>query len=105
MEPMVLLNFHPRSGWAAGGSLLLHYNFLGEGAIVPFIEGGAGASNLAFRLDDQSDGFTFPLQASVGLHALAFWNARGLASCPSCHRGARGSLIRTRWAFWRRGLW
>src|SRR5262245_41402 len=27
VEPMVLLNFHPRDGWAAGGSLLLHYNF------------------------------------------------------------------------------
>jgi hypothetical protein len=68
---MALWNFHPRSGWAAGGSLLLHYNFLGNGrGIVPFVEGGGGASHLAFRLRDQSDGFTFPLQASIGCQVL-----------------------------------
>ena len=70
IEPMALWNYQPRSGWAAGGSLLLHYNFLGAGSIVPFIEGGGGGSHLAFRLHSQSDGFTFPLQASLGFHAL-----------------------------------
>jgi lipid A 3-O-deacylase len=75
LQPMVLLNFEPRSGWAAGGSFLLHYNFLRAGSIVPFIEGGAGASDMRFRLRDEADGFTYPLEASVGFHVPAF--ARG----------------------------
>src|SRR5262249_11262075 len=71
VEPMLLLNYQPRDGWAAGGSLLLHYNFLGHGELVPFIEGGIGASHLAFRLEYQHDDFAFPLQASLGLHVFA----------------------------------
>jgi lipid A 3-O-deacylase len=91
VEPMVLLNFHPRSGWAAGGSLLLHYNFLvRDDGIVPFIEGGGGASHLAFRLRDQSDGFTFPLQASLGLHYLAFARAALTASVGYYHLSNAG---------------
>jgi lipid A 3-O-deacylase len=71
VEPMLLLNYQPQDGWAAGGSLLLHYNFLDAGAIVPFVEGGGGASHLDFDLESQSDGFTFPLQAAIGFHAFA----------------------------------
>jgi lipid A 3-O-deacylase len=85
VEPMLLLNYQPRSGWAAGGSLLLHYNFLDEGAIVPFIEGGAGVSHLDFDLDSQSDGFTFPLQASLGFHAFASPRAAVTASVGYYH--------------------
>jgi hypothetical protein len=71
VEPMLLLNYQPRDGWAAGGSLLLHYNFLGAGEFVPFVEGGGGASHLAFDLRDQHDGFAFPLQAAIGCHVFA----------------------------------
>jgi hypothetical protein len=74
LEPMALFNFDPRSGWAAGGSLILHYNFLRGSSIVPYVEGGGGFSDLQFRLRDQSDGFTFPLQVSLGLHWRAFPN-------------------------------
>jgi len=93
VEPMVLLNYQPRSGWAAGGSLLLHYNFLDAGAIVPFIEGGGGASHLAFRLGSQSDGFTFPLQASLGFHALAFARGAVTASVGYYHLSNAGIRI------------
>jgi len=74
VEPLALFNFRPRFGWAAGGSLLLHYNFLAmsERAIVPFVEGAAGIGHLAFDLDGESDGFIFPLHGSLGVHALAF---------------------------------
>jgi hypothetical protein len=71
IEPLVLLNFNPRDGWAAGAALVLKYNFLGASdSIVPFVEGVAGGSYMKFRLNDQSDGFTYPLEFSIGVHAL-----------------------------------
>ena len=91
VEPMALVNFEPRSGWAAGGSLLLHYNFLGAGSIVPFIEGGGGGSYLDFELRDQDDGFAFPLQASLGLHALAFPRGAVTASVGYFHLSNAGT--------------
>ena len=93
VEPMVLLNYQPRDGWAAGGSLLLHYNFLAAGSglrLVPFIEGGAGASDLAFRLRDQSDGFTFPLQASIGIHRFVTVHSAITASVGYYHLSNAG---------------
>jgi hypothetical protein len=68
LQPMVLLNYRPRDGWAAGGSFVLHYNFLRAQPIVPFIEAGAGMSDLQFRLQDESDGFTYPLEGTLGVH-------------------------------------
>lgn len=91
VEPMLLLNYQPQDGWAAGGSLLLHYNFLGAGAIVPFIEGGGGASHLDFDLESQSDGFTFPLQASIGFHAFASPRAAVTASAGYYHLSNAGT--------------
>src|SRR5262249_61536641 len=61
--PFLLLNFAPRSGWATGGSLLLHYNFLRGGGLVPFIEVGGGASERQFCLADAAGGFPVPLEA------------------------------------------
>ena len=91
VEPMLLLNYQPRSGWAAGGSLLLHYNFLAAGeSLVPFVEGGGGASHLDFDLTSQSDGFTFPLQASLGLHAFASPRAAVTASVGYYHLSNAG---------------
>ena len=84
------MNFEPRSGWAAGGSLLLHYNFLHGGAIVPFIEGGGGASELQFDLDDEADGFTFPLEASLGFHVLSFERGALTASVGYFHLSNAG---------------
>jgi len=68
VQPIVLLNFAPRSGWAAGGEALFRYNFLRAGSMVPFIEGGAGVSDMQFRLDDEADGLTYPLEVSLGVH-------------------------------------
>ncbi|TMA34929.1 MAG: acyloxyacyl hydrolase [Deltaproteobacteria bacterium] len=90
VQPFLLLNFEPRSGWAAGGSLLLHYNFLRGGAIVPFIEGGGGASELQFDLDDEADGFTFPLEASLGFHVLSFERGALTASVGYFHLSNAG---------------
>jgi len=72
VEPMALLNLQPRSGWAAGGALLLHYNLVDFGSIVPFVEAGGGAGGLRFHFHGESDGLVFPLQASIGFHALTF---------------------------------
>jgi len=85
VQPMVLLNFDHYSGWVAGGSLLLHYNFLRGGRIVPFVEGGAGASYLAFHLRDQADGLTYPLEASLGFHVLSFLRGAVTASVGYYH--------------------
>jgi hypothetical protein len=93
VEPMVLLNFNPRSGWAAGGSALLHYNFVdptAPGTIVPFIEGGAGAGHIAFRLQGESDGFVFPLEAAIGLHAFTFPGGALTASLGYYHLSCAG---------------
>jgi hypothetical protein len=71
LEPLALFNYDPRDGWAAGACLLLRYNFLGTGGpIVPFIEGHAGGSYMKFRLDGQTDGFTYPLEFAVGAQVL-----------------------------------
>lgn len=90
LQPMVLLNFRPRDGWAAGGSFLLHYNFLRAGAIVPFVEGGAGMSDMQFRLDDEADGFTYPLEASLGFHLPVFERAALTASIGYYHLSNAG---------------
>ena len=90
VQPFVLLNFDPRSGWAAGGSVLLHYNFLHGGTIVPFIEGGGGASDLQFDLHDEADGFTFPLEASLGVHFLSFERGAVTASLGYFHLSNAG---------------
>ena len=95
VQPMVLLNFAPRNGWAAGGSFLLHYNFLHynflrAGAIVPFVEGGAGMSDMQFRLEDEADGFTFPLEVSLGFHLPAFERGAFTASVGYYHLSNAG---------------
>jgi len=90
VQPTLLLNYAPRFGWVAGGTLLLHYNFLRAGSIVPFIEGGGGGSQMTFHLDDQADGFTFPLEASIGLHALTFERGALTASLGYYHLSNAG---------------
>ena len=67
-ETPLLFAFEPRSGKAAGGSLLLRYNFLPESNFIPFIEAGAGIMILDFDLEGQSDGFNFSLQGGPGFH-------------------------------------
>ena len=66
IEPMALWNYDPRDVWAAGGSILLRYNFLKPGWFSPYFEGAGGGSYMKFRLEDQADGFTYPLRASLG---------------------------------------
>ena len=67
-EAPLLFSFEPRTGKAAGGSLLLRYNFLPGGKFIPFVETGGGITILDFDVEGQSDGFNFSLQGGLGLH-------------------------------------
>ena len=68
IEPMALFNYDPRTGWAAGGSFLLRYNFLAAESLTPYLEGAGGFSEMQFRLAGQADGFTYPLRVSLGVY-------------------------------------
>ena len=68
VEGSFQVNFEPRSGHFAGGSLLLRYNFLSWERLVPYVEVGAGMGGLDFDLRDQADGFSFVVQGGLGLH-------------------------------------
>ena len=63
-----LIETEPRSGWAAGGGLLLRYNWLRNERFVPFVNIGAGLLHLDFDLRSQRDGFAFLLEAGAGSH-------------------------------------
>ncbi len=73
-EATFLTETEPNSGYAAGGGLLLRYNWLRNERFVPFVNVGAGLLNLDFDLESQSDGITFLLEAGVGSH---FFLTRG----------------------------
>ncbi len=63
-----LAAYEPNSGYSAGLSLLLRYNFLYSDQWVPYIEIGGGVGVLDFDLRDQSDGLVFYPQAGLGVH-------------------------------------
>jgi opacity protein-like surface antigen len=67
-EGTFLFEFEPRSGWAAGGSLILRYDLLRFGRFVPFLDGGVGILNLDFDLDDQAEGLNFIIHTGLGTH-------------------------------------
>ncbi len=66
-----LLGYQPNSGYSAGLSLLLRYNFLSSKQWVPYMEIGGGIGVLDFDLKDQADGLIFYPQAGLGMHYFA----------------------------------
>jgi len=63
-----LAAYQPNSGYSAGLSLLLRYNFLYSRQWVPYLELGGGVGKLDFGLRNQSDGLVFYPQAGLGMH-------------------------------------
>ncbi|HFD12116.1 MAG TPA: acyloxyacyl hydrolase [Crenotrichaceae bacterium] len=63
-----LAAYEPDSGYSAGLSLLLRYNFLYSDEWVPYLEFGGGVGVLDFDLRDQEDGLIFYPQAGLGVH-------------------------------------
>ena len=61
-------NFRPSSGFSAGFSTLVRYNFRQSHTLVPYIEAGGGIGYLDFDLRDQSDGVIFYPQVGAGVH-------------------------------------
>jgi len=68
IEGAFLFAYRPVHGFAGGGTLMLRYNFLESGRVVPFLEAGAGLLGTDFDLKGQSDGFNFSVQGGLGLH-------------------------------------
>ncbi len=66
-----LIGYQPDSGYSAGLSFLLRYNFLASREWVPYVEIGGGVGTLDFDLKDQADGLIFYPQAGLGLHYFA----------------------------------
>jgi opacity protein-like surface antigen len=63
-----LAAYEPNTGYSAGLSLLLRYNFLYSDQWVPYLEIGGGVGALDFDLRDQADGLIFYPQAGLGMH-------------------------------------
>lgn len=66
-----LVGYQPNSGYSAGLSILLRYNFLASKQWVPYVEIGGGFGVLEFDLKDQADGLIFYPQAGLGIHYFA----------------------------------
>lgn len=67
VEGILLFNHEPHSGFAAGLTPLLHYEFVRRGRLIPYVEAGVGVLILDFDLDKQSDGLNFVSQAGLGV--------------------------------------
>jgi len=72
-EPLYAHYFKPFAASAAGGSLVLKYNFLSFGRWMPYWDVGLGMlwTNLAPRIPEQSTPFNFVLELGPGLHYFA----------------------------------
>lgn len=70
VEPLFARFTQPFAAEAAGGSLVLKYNFLSFGRWMPFWDAGAGMiwTNLAPRIAEQSTQFEFVLETGPGVH-------------------------------------
>jgi lipid A 3-O-deacylase len=70
VEPLFAKFIQPFAAEAAGGSLLLKYNFLSFGRWMPFWDAGAGMAwtNLAPRIPEESTPFQFILETGPGVH-------------------------------------
>lgn len=70
VEPLFARFTKPFAAEAAGGSLVVQYNFLSFGRWMPFWQAGAGMvwTNLAPRIPEQSAQFEFLLDTGLGVH-------------------------------------
>ena len=70
VQPLFARFTQPFAAEAAGGSVLLKYNFLSFGRWVPFWDVGAGIiwTNLAPRIPEQSTQYEFVLETGPGVH-------------------------------------
>ena len=70
VEPLFARFTQPFAAEAAGGSLVVKYNFLSFGRWMPFWDAGAGMiwTNLAPRISEQSTPFEFVLETGPGVH-------------------------------------
>ncbi len=68
-EPLFARFIRPFAAEAAGGSLVVKYNFLSFGRWVPFWDAGAGMiwTNLAPRIPEQSTPFEFVIETGPGV--------------------------------------
>ena len=57
----------PESSTAQGLKVALRYHFIGLGRLVPYLEGTAGAGGSSLKVPEIHAGFTFVLEAGVGL--------------------------------------
>ena len=72
VEPLAAHYYEPFSASAFGGSLVMKYNFLSFGRVMPFWDAGAGMlwTDLAPRIPEQSTPFNFVLQTGPGVHVF-----------------------------------
>ncbi len=110
-EGSFLFQTRPSAGGAAGGSLLLRYNWLRDGRLVPFLTLGGGMLDLDFDLGSQRDGFNFLLQGGLGTHLLlgsraalsAEWRYQHVSNArtrlPNAGTNAGGFLLGTSFFF------
>jgi hypothetical protein len=70
VEPLYAKFTQPFTAEAAGGSLVLKYNFLSLGRWMPFWDAGAGMiwTDLAPRIPELSTPFEFVLETGPGVH-------------------------------------
>jgi hypothetical protein len=70
VQPLFARIVKPFAAEAAGGTVVVKYNFLSFGRWVPFWDASAGMvwTNLAPRIPEQSTQFEFVLQTGPGVH-------------------------------------
>jgi lipid A 3-O-deacylase len=70
VEPLFAKFIQPFAAEAAGGSLVVKYNFLSFGRWMPFWDAGVGMAwtNLAPRIPEESTQFQFILETGPGVH-------------------------------------
>jgi len=73
LEPLYAHYVKPFDASAAGGSMVLKYNFLTFGRWMPYWDFGLGMlwTNLAPRIPEQSTQFNFVMESGPGLHYFA----------------------------------
>ena len=73
LEPFYAAYYQPFGASAAGGALVVKYNFLSFGRWMPYWDMGAGMlwTDLAPRITEQSTPFNFVLEAGPGLQYFA----------------------------------
>jgi lipid A 3-O-deacylase len=73
LEPFYAAYYQPFGASAAGGALVVKYNFLSFGRWMPYWDMGAGMlwTDLAPRIAEQSTPFNFVLEAGPGLQYFA----------------------------------